>query len=68
MMQVYISVVFPRIFDVTKMMKQVAKMLAFASSAGSVAWNKFSQIWLLSVGLSPTEAGLVKSIGEAPYS
>ena len=43
---------------------QVAKMLAFASSAGSVAWNKFSGIWLLSVGLSPTEAGLLKSVGD----
>ena len=41
-------------------------MLAFASSAGSVAWNKFSQIWFLSVGLSPTETGFLKSVGEQP--
>jgi len=33
---------------------KLAKVLSFASGAGMVAWNKFSSLWLLSVGLSPT--------------
>mmetsp|Transcript_15574 Transcript_15574/g.42266 ORF Transcript_15574/g.42266 Transcript_15574/m.42266 type:complete len:146 (-) Transcript_15574:359-796(-) len=49
--------------DEEKERLKVAKLLAFASSAGTVAWNKFSQIWLLSVGLSPTQAGVLKSVG-----
>jgi hypothetical protein len=33
---------------------RLAKALSFSSGAGMVAWNKFSSLWLLSVGLTPT--------------
>ena len=42
---------------------RVAKALSFFSGAGMVAWNKFSSLWLLSVGLSPAQVGLLKTAG-----
>ena len=42
---------------------RLAKLLSFTSGAGMVAWNKFSSLWLLSVGLSPTEVGVLKTSG-----
>ena len=33
---------------------RLAKALSFSSGAGMVAWNKFSSLWLLSVGFTPT--------------
>jgi len=41
----------------------VAKVLSFSSGASMVAWNKFSTLWLLSIGLTPATTGLLKSAG-----
>jgi len=42
---------------------KLAKAISFASGAGMVAWNKFASLWLLSIGLTPTEVGVLKSAG-----
>ena len=47
---------------------RIAKMLSFTSGAGMVAWNKFASLWLLSVGLSPTQVGVLKTTGLAAKS
>ena len=40
--------------EVSRRLK-VAKILSFSSGASMVAWNKFSTLWLLSVGLTPAQ-------------
>mmetsp|Transcript_23494 Transcript_23494/g.76510 ORF Transcript_23494/g.76510 Transcript_23494/m.76510 type:complete len:489 (+) Transcript_23494:229-1695(+) len=48
--------------EVSRRLK-VAKILSFSSGASMVAWNKFSTLWLLSVGLTPAQTGVMKSVG-----
>jgi len=48
--------------EVSRRLK-VAKILSFSSGASMVAWNKFSTLWLLSVGLTPAQTGVLKSVG-----
>uniref|UniRef100_A0A7S3NF87 Major facilitator superfamily associated domain-containing protein n=1 Tax=Aureoumbra lagunensis TaxID=44058 RepID=A0A7S3NF87_9STRA len=39
-----------------------AKVLSFAYSASSVAWNRFCSLWLLKCGFSPRQVGFMKSL------
>ena len=41
---------------------QVAKMLSFAQGTSQVAWNQFSQLWMISAGFTPTQAGTLKTV------
>ena len=39
----------------------MAKAIMFINSAGTVVWNRFSTVYFLSIGMSPSEVGALKS-------
>ena len=40
----------------------VAKVLSFAHGASQVAWSQFSTLWLISVGFTPSQTGILKTL------
>ncbi len=40
----------------------VAKVLSFAQGVSQVAWSQFSTLWLISVGFTPSQTGMLKTL------
>ena len=41
---------------------KLAKLLSFTHGLSQVAWSQFSTLWLMSVGFSPSQTGVLKTV------